>query len=153
MPNKPKNQDEAAKLLQESLASDVLRTDATTDEDVDRELREAGGDPTAIGTRGLALAEKLLEVRRLAWQDAARRKLAAHEQAGRSAKARPARTRPELLAAINTRREAFERRGMSVSAAFRKRKPEDSTDEELAEFLDELEMLDDLGKDDGSSSE
>lgn len=59
--------------LDASLAQDVL-TDAFTDADVAAGLREAGGDPAAIGRRGANLAQELLERRRLAWQGVARRK-------------------------------------------------------------------------------
>ncbi len=135
-----KHHDEVLRLLQESLASDVL-TDAVSDSDVDRELHEAGGDPDAIAAQGLALATEQLEKRRLAWQDAARRKIGAQQRARQSGPQSPARSRSQLLADIATRRAEFERRGMAVSAAFRKRKPEEASDDELAEFLDELETL------------
>ena len=144
-----KNQDETLRLLDESLASDVL-TDAVTDEDVDSELRDAGGDPDTIAADGVALAKELLEKRRLAWQDAARRKMEARQRARQVAPTRQARSRQQLLAEINARRADFERRGMSVSAAYRKRNPEEASDEELADFLDELETLAD---DDESSTE
>src|SRR5690349_11044003 len=119
-----KNQDETLRLLGESLASDVL-TDAVSDGDVDRELREGGGDPNTIAAHGAALAKELLEKRRLAWQDAARQKMEARQRARQGASASQARSRQELIAEIRARREDFERRGMSISATFRKRNPEE----------------------------
>ena len=152
MANTPKHQDEALELLRESLASDVLG-DTVSSAEVDLELRVAGGDPAAIGAQGVALAQRLLEKRRLAWQETARKTIETHERGRQATPIRPLRSRQELLDEIAARRVAFEQRGLSVVTAFRKRKPEEASDEELAEFLDELEMLDAADGDDDSSAE
>ena len=59
--------------LGESLAWDLL-TDAYSDEEVSTLIREAGGDPDAIGRRGADLAHRLLKRKRLSWMDEADRK-------------------------------------------------------------------------------
>ena len=71
---KAESEEEILARLDASLAEDVL-ADAYTDADVTAALRAAGADPEAVGRRGAALAAELLEKRRLAWQDKARKKI------------------------------------------------------------------------------
>jgi hypothetical protein len=62
MPKKPHSDDELLARLDASLAEDVL-TDVFTDADVAAALREAGGDPDAIGRRGAELAKEFWQKR------------------------------------------------------------------------------------------
>jgi hypothetical protein len=148
MATKPNNQADALRLLQESIATDALNEGMTIAE-VDRELREAGGDPVAIAQRGEKLVQQLLEARRLAWQEAARKRLDAARSRMGTRKARSPMSRDELLKQIDNLR-TDPTLGAPATAAFRKRKPEESTVEELVELLDELEALRAIGTDDGS---
>jgi len=149
----PKDEDDALRLFTESLAAEVL-SDRVTPAEVDQDLRDAGGDPDAIGQRGAALVQALLEKRRLAWQDAAREKQEAFRAraAARKAAPRPRQTREEMLATINAYR-GDSTIASALTVSFRKRKPEESSDDELAELLDEIELLRDMkangGKTDG----
>lgn len=153
MGTKPKNEDDALRLFTESLADDTL-TDRVSADEFDQDLRDAGGDPAAIGKRGAALVQALLEKRRLAWQDAARSKQETFRSraAERGAAARPRRTREAKLSSINAYR-ADPAMGNAVTVSFRKRKPEESTDEELDEMLDELELLHEMKKGDGGKTD
>lgn len=152
MGTKPKDEDDALRLFTESLASEIF-TDRVSKVEVDQDLRDAGGDPGAIGKRGAALVQELLEKRRLNWQAEARAKQAAFatRTAERRGAARARRSRHEMLAAINAYR-ADPAMGNAVSFSFRKRKPEESTEDELAELLDELELLHEM-KTDGKKTD
>jgi len=132
--------------LQEDVASDVL-TDAVSEMDVDRELREAGGDPDAITRRGLAVVEEMLERRRLAWQGAAAEKLKTVRSKSVGTRSNPQLSKAQLIERINALR-SDSKLGAPIEAAFRKRKPEESTIDELTQLLDEMEMLRELADDD-----
>lgn len=152
MGTKPKDEDEALRLFTESLAADIF-TERVSKTEVDQDLRDAGGNPEEIGKQGAALVRELLEARRLNWQTQARAKQAAlaARLAERHAAPRPRRSRDEMLAAINAHR-TDPAMGAAVSVSFRKRKPEESTDDELAELLDELELLREM-KTDGKKTD
>lgn len=152
MGTQPKDEDEALRLFTESLASEIF-TDHVSKAEVDQDLRDAGGDPEAIGKRGVALVQELLEKRRLNWQNEARAKQAsfASRAAERRNAPRPRRSRDEMLEAISAYR-TDPVMGNAVSVSFRKRKPEESTEGELAELLDELEMLHEM-KTDGKKTD
>lgn len=147
MGTKPKDEVEALRLFTESLAAESV-TEQASIADVDQDLRDAGGDPEAIGMRGAALVQELLEKRRLDWQVQARAKQAAlsERNAARKAERRPRGTRTQMLASINEYR-SDPTMGNAVSVSFRKRLPEASSDDELAELLDELELLHEMKND------
>lgn len=138
MGDKTKN-DVTLRLLRESLDADVL-TDAVTDAEVDQELRKAGGDPAEIVKQGRAVVAQLLERQRLAWQEEARKKLAAQRALLQGPARRVGKTRPELLAEIQRVRTDPALRG-TAAMAFHKRKPEEASVEELEQMLEEFEML------------
>lgn len=71
---KRRSDDELFVRLGEHLDAGVL-TPAVTPNEVDAELRARAGNPAAIAERGAALAERLLDARRLAWQDEASQKM------------------------------------------------------------------------------
>jgi hypothetical protein len=152
MADKPMTPDDTLLLFKESLDGDIL-TDAMTDAEVDQELRDAGGDPDAIARDGKAFVAQLLERRRLAWQDAARKKIEAQRAALQPGTVpRGTRTRPELLAAIQAAR-TDPRVGGAAAMTFHKRKPEEASTDELEEMLEEFEMLRRLGGSGGQKTE
>ena len=123
-------------MMEQALAEDVLDP-AYPIEAVEDELRERGGDPAVIAARGRALAGQLLERRRLSWKEAARAKIAAATQAiARQRDDLAKMSRFELLQIISGLQQE---RGLSV--AFQKRKPEEATDDELRELIEEAELL------------
>jgi hypothetical protein len=152
MGTQPKDEDDALRLFTESLASEIF-TDHVSKAEVDQDLLDAGCDPEAIGKRGAALVQELLEKRRLNWQAAARAKQAsfASRAVERQSAPKPRRSRDEMLGAINAYR-TDPAMGNAVSFSFRKRKPEESTEDELAELLDELELLHEM-KTDGKKTD
>lgn len=107
--------------------------------DVDAELRVAGGDPDAIGSRGAALAARLLADHDVDWRErAAKRRDDMKARAGDW----PDFTkmpRPELVRRLAVAR-ADSRFGASVVTAFRKRKEEEASDDELREILEDIEV-------------
>ncbi len=131
--------DETLRLLLESLDADLL-TGAVPRAEIQKRLREAGGNPAEIVKRGRATVEELLERRRLAWQDEAREKLAAQRSLLQTPARRVERTRPQLLAEIQRVRTDPALRG-TAAVAFHKRKPEEASVEELEQMLEEFEML------------
>jgi hypothetical protein len=114
---------------------------AMSEEELDASIRADGGDPDAIGERGARLAEELLARRkRLRWQAKARGDMDAALAKMREAPRTPALPRAELIARLEAAR-SDPRFAAPVTAAFRKRPAEESTDDELRRLLDEIEML------------
>lgn len=134
----PKSDAEILALFEESLARDVLDP-AYPIADVQAEIRKAGGDPVTIGARGAALAKSLLDKRRLGWQDRARERSAGWAQETNSLSAIPRLPRKETIAQINALRS--DPALAPIVANFHKRKPEDSSDEELHQIRLEMELL------------
>jgi len=137
--DKKKTDDEVLQVLLDSLDADVL-IDAVPEAEVDAELRAAGGDPAAIVRRGRAAIDQLLERRRLAWQETARKRVAQQRALISGRAPREKRSHPELIAEIN-RVRADPAMGGMAAMAFHKRKPEEASVEELEEMLDEFELL------------
>jgi hypothetical protein len=123
----------------DAIADDVLDPDYPK-ELLDEELREAGGDPEAIGKRGADLAAKLLVARR----EALRGEMIANVQplADRlhAARAKPAPSRQEMRDRIR-RAEADPRYAGQIAVAARGRRPDEPTDEELAALYATLVAL------------
>lgn len=138
MGDRTKN-DDTLRLLLESLDADIL-TGAVPRAEIQKRLREAGGNPAEIVKRGRAKVEELLERRRLAWQDKARARLTAQRSLLQSSSRQVERTRPQLLAEIQRARTDPALHG-TAAIAFHKRKPEEASDEELEQMLEEFEML------------
>jgi hypothetical protein len=122
-----------------------------TPEAIDAELREHGGDPAAIRARGDALAKELAaEHDRNAWKYDVRKKLDAVRAADADIAAkRVPLPRAEILSRLDAARKS-PRFAAPVAALFRDRKAEESTDEELQQLLEEVELLMKL-EGDGSS--
>lgn len=134
----PKSDAEILAFFDESLARDVLDP-AYPIADVQAEIRKAGGDPVAIGARGAALAKNLLDKRRLSWQDRARERSAGWAQELSALSDIPRLSRKETIAHITALRS--DPALAPIVANFHKRKPEDSSDEELHQIRLEMEIL------------
>lgn len=118
--------------LEESLAEDLL-TDAYTDDEIDQLIRARGGDPAAIGARGAALGAELARARRLAWQDAAKKKKKVMEGAVAKPGAIPPFPSDDPIPAILSLAAQI---GVTVNLSGRKR--EETTPEELEKLWRKL---------------
>lgn len=119
---------------------------------VDRAVREGGADPEAVRARGTVFVAQLKEQQRLAWQDEARRRRDAMRERASKVAVPPGMTRDQMLRRLNELR-GNPRFGAPILTAFRKRKPEESSDEDLRALLEDIEGLralqdDDHGDDD-----
>ncbi len=130
-----------------ALADDPL--DPSVPRDVlDRALRDAGVDPDAVSARGAEFVSKLQEEHRLAWQQEARRRRDAMRQLATKVTIPPGMPRDEMLRRLNDlRRNA--KFGPPITTAFHKRKPEESSDEDLRMLLEDVEELRALQTNDG----
>jgi hypothetical protein len=136
----------ALRRMLDALDEDVLEEEYPL-ELIEEEIRAAGGDPEAIGRRGAALAKELLDKRRRAFEAEALESVAELEKRAVLARARPVRSREHMLRRVR-RAEADPRFAGQVAVAFRGRKPEEPTDEELATLVAKLEALGVLPPDD-----
>jgi hypothetical protein len=123
------------------LSADPLRSE-TPISVVDSMLRAAGADPSELAAEGAAFAKAMQEEARLAWKSHAAAKLSAFRQTASTAAAK--------VTAILNRQQLLDRLvelkqdpsfGGTVVMAFRKRRPEDSTDEDLRSLLESVEEL------------
>lgn len=119
---------------------ELERVKAMTPEEVNAEIRAAGGDPEAIGRRGAELAKKLLAERGLDWKTRAAARRAEMDKRAGATPSFAGMGRKELLARIAAAR-SDERFSAPVVAAFRKRGEEEATDDELRALLEEIELL------------
>lgn len=135
---KPKSQAELLESLH-GLDDDLLDPDLP-EALVDAELVSRGVDPAALATRVLGRVHAGHEAAP-AWQKEARQKLVALE--ARAAAVRPvvALDRTAILARLEELRGLDAELGASIRLAARKRKPEESTDDELRLLLEEMERL------------
>jgi hypothetical protein len=125
--------------IERLLAEDML--DPQTPIEVVREyLQAAGGDPNEIGREGAIFARELIDRRRLAWQEKARKRIARRapllERVGQLADM----TKEQLVLRFNSLR-SDPALGPQVAGAFHKRRAEESTEDELRTFLQEIETL------------
>ena len=137
MSNKSLTDRELLDRLDASLAKDVL-TEAYTQEEVVEAIRAAGGDPAALGQRGAELANQLLKERRLSWKRAARQSLEEAQSASVEVDLGTL-SRAELMEAIEEARKEPSLSGLV--GAFRKRKPEQASEEELRALISEMRTL------------
>lgn len=110
---------------------------------IDEELEKMGVDPTALALRGAEFVAKAKEDERLSWQARAQeRKVRLQAIASQATSKLPALMgRAAILAKLDQLRTADPNVGTAVTMAARKRKPEESTDEELRTLLEEMEAL------------
>lgn len=121
---------------------EAARIAALSDAEVDAEIRADGGDPQAIRARGKAFVDQLLAPREEpGWRERAKAKLeAVRALADKWDAPRPRLSRKEIEQRIEAARHDA-RFAQPVAALFRKRSMEESSDEELLEMLDEIELL------------
>jgi hypothetical protein len=110
---------------------------------VDEELKAMGIDPALLAKRGREFVVKAKEEERLSWQKHAqerRNQLQARASKAAGTKV-AAMDRKAILGRLDELRANDSNVGTAIRMAARKRKPEESTDEELRALLDEMETL------------
>lgn len=139
MPTKGKTDKELWQAL-EGLDDDLLDP-RMPDAMVEEELRQLGIDPNALARRTLDTVARTKKEERLSWQTRARERRGILE--GRTAKTTVPETmdRGAMLARLNELRSSNSRIGSAITVAARKRKPEQSSDEELRALLEDMETL------------
>lgn len=139
MPTKGKT-DKELWLALEGLDDDLLDPNMP-DAMVEEELRQLGIDPDALARRTLDTVARAKEEERLSWQARARERRGVLE--GRMEKTTVPETmdRGAMLARLNELRSSNSRIGSAIMVAARKRKPEQSSDEELRGLLEDMEAL------------
>ena len=145
-------QDERAlRGLRQRLAEEVLSADYPV-EDIDDELRADGADPRRVGRRFSTLVKnKLDEHRRLAWRDRARANMDRVARVLAKVPSEPApRNKAEALAMLS-RLRTDARAGGLVSAAFRKKSPTESTEEEILALVDDVRKFLAISDDDADT--
>lgn len=108
---------------------------------IDAELDALGVDAEGFAKRTAEYAARLQEKRRLSWQVAARQKQAEMLRRVARVHVTAQRDRASILARLEELRSADRGLGMAIRMAARKRKPEESTDDELRALLNEMEAL------------
>jgi hypothetical protein len=110
---------------------------------LDEELTALGVDPAALAKRANEFIAKAREDERLSWQARAQERRAELEarvsKAGTKVPADMDRT--AMLARLDQLRASHPNVGSAIKMAARKRKPEESTDDELRNLLEEMEAL------------
>lgn len=122
---------------------DDLLDPALPESVVDEELKAMGIDPTALAKRGSEFVTKAKEEERLSWQAAAREeRVRLQSLASKSmTKAPKVVGREAILARLEELRATDPNVGPAIKMAARKRKPEESTEDELRALLEEMEAL------------
>lgn len=132
--------------LEEALAADFA-TDAPL-EKLESDLERRGIDPATIAARARELARSRGLPAEASWRVRARQRLAAaRDQIRRVAGDYADLTREQLLARLEQLRN-HPSLGAPVVAAFRKRSPAESSDQELREILADIETLVAIAEDD-----
>lgn len=141
MGTKSKTENELWLALQ-TLDDDLLNTDLP-EAVVDAELKALGVDPVALAKRASVFVLQVKEQERLSWQTRAREQKDRLEVlASQSVSSLPAlMSRQQVLDRLDELRQADVDVGPAIKMAARKRKPEQSTDEELRVLLEEMEAL------------
>lgn len=115
---------------------------------IDSELRAMGVDPAALASRGIAFVAKVKEEERLSWQTQAK-DLRDHLARRASRAVVPDdMDRQAVLQRLEELRSQDSNVGTAIKMAARKRKPEESTVEELRALLAEMEALRSIESDD-----
>lgn len=131
----------------ERLDDDLLDPDMP-DEEVEVDLLQMGLNPKTLAQKGRQLGRALSEKKRLAWQDAARAKQRSLQQRADLAPQIGDMSRQQMLARLDELRAEDPAVGTAIKAAARKRKPEESSDQDLRSLLEDMEALRAIEKDD-----
>jgi hypothetical protein len=124
----------------EGLDDDLLDPDVPSAL-VDEALRSMGLDPSIVTQRGIHFVNEVTGDGRLAWQARAREQRAQLEAKASRATAVAGLDRAAVLARLEQLRAADPGVGSAIQMAARKRKPEESTDDELRALLEQMEAL------------
>lgn len=108
---------------------------------VEAELMALGLDAASVGSRGVAFVAALRDEQRLAWQANAKKQQAEMKRRAALVDVSLQMDRASLLSRIEQLRATDPRVGTAIKMAARKRRPEESTDEELRALLLEMETL------------
>lgn len=108
---------------------------------VDEELNALEIDATELGKRALEFVAVVKERERLSWQRRAEQRRAELEKRTATMTLPRGMSRQELLDRLEELRSADSRVGTAIKMAARKRKPEESSDEELRLLIEEMEAL------------
>ncbi len=110
---------------------------------VDDELKALGIDPLALAKRASEFVAVVKEEERLSWQERAQQSRARLEAlaAGSKANVPSDMGRQAMLLRLDELRKTDPNVGTAIKMAARKRKPEESTDDELRALLEEMEAL------------
>lgn len=112
---------------------------AKSDDAIAREVDADGGDAKAIGARGAALASDLiLRRKRLQWQVEAREKIAEGRAQAAAIPKRARPTRDEMIRIVEAARSESD---FGAVLAARKGGTAEATDDELADLLEQLDVL------------
>lgn len=132
-----------------SLDEDLL-DDRLTDVLVDEELSALGIDPDSLGRRGVEFVKAVQEEDRLSWRvRAEERRSQLQARASADIVALPDDLdRQGLLARLDELRNSGTTLQDTIKMAARKRKPEESTIEELRALVQEMEILRAIGEKD-----
>lgn len=123
-----------------TLGDDLLDINVS-DAVADAELRALGVDAQALAMRAVAFVATVREERRLAWRVAAKERQLEMERRAAHVQVSSLLDRSALLARIEQLRAEDAQVGTAIKMAARKRKPEESTDDELRALLYEMETL------------
>lgn len=133
----------------QDLDRDLLDPSTPTDV-IDSAAKAMGLDPSALRAEGRALAAALIDEKRRAWMQTARQEIESMRARARSTTDFAAMDKQMLLAALDHWRK-HPTAGGEIRAAFRNRKPEESSEADLRSLLEEIERVAAMGsgEDDG----
>lgn len=142
----PRDKDKTLWELEEELAADYAMSAPL--EELEADLERRGIDPAKIAARARELARSRGVDAEPGWRSQARERLAAaRDKIKRVASDYAGLTRDQLLARLAELRN-HPSLGSPVVAAFRKRSPSESSDDELREILADMETLIAIAEDD-----
>jgi len=127
-------------LALEGLENDLLDPDMPA-EQVASQLRQLGLDPDKLAATGRAVGADLAERERLAWREKAQRRRDELRRSAATAKVPPDMDREAMIARLDELRAVDLEVGTAIRAAARKRRAEESSDEDLRSLLEDMEAL------------
>ncbi len=124
---------------------------ATPTEVIDSAVGAIGLDPGSLRAEGRAFAAALLDEKRRGWMKVARQKIDSMRSRARSTTDFASMNKQMLLAELD-RRRTHATAGGEIRAAFRDRKPEESSEDDLRALLEEMERVEAMGTDEGDGN-